>query len=202
MIFWQHLAIDTQIVIYIYIYLVRSMEILSTFCILFCVRYGFACPKQDCHEFACSLKEFACSLKGFAWPYKEFACSLKDFACSLKGFAWPYKEFACSLKDIEIALVVFTARPQITRCSTLRGRSGGSPGKPGARSTRERFRSSSRLRDIRYQQAGLRGSAANSMLLYDRSSIRSGLVLPRSSCVSKSIPKKYTQDATTNSEVR
>jgi hypothetical protein len=40
------------------------------------------------------------------------------------------------------------ARPQIARCSTLRGRSGGSPGKPGARSTRERLRSSSRLYGI------------------------------------------------------
>jgi hypothetical protein len=47
--------------------------------------------------------------------------------------------------------LTFLDRPQIARCSTLRGRpaeTGGSPGKPEARSTRGRFRLSSRLREV------------------------------------------------------
>ena len=83
---WQHLTIDTQNSIVIYIYVIFTSENLIYILYFFstfgkkkiCVRYGFACPKQDCHEFACSLKEFACSLKdieiGFVVFTKNCTC--------------------------------------------------------------------------------------------------------------------------------
>jgi hypothetical protein len=49
--------------------------------------------------------------------------------------------------DVEGIFSFLSARPQIAPCRGPRGRSGGPPGKPEARSTRERFRLSSRLRE-------------------------------------------------------
>jgi hypothetical protein len=62
------------------------------------------------------------------------------------------------LMQIVVANITSTDRPQIARCSTLRGRSAGHPeNQPGARSTGGRFQFTSRLRDIsrRAQEARL-----------------------------------------------